>query len=156
MQHIDHLPSRHRYASRPSDSTLLWLGLGLGALAGAGAYAWYEQSRRNPVRRRPPDSAPGRTARQGRFGDFAVTGRTVTIGKPRHELYAFWRDFRNLPQFMENVRGVTVDGDLTRWTIGGPRGPRGHRRDPDRRRSARARRSPGARPRAPRSTPRAR
>ncbi len=122
MQHIDHLPSRHRDASRPSDNTLLWLGLGLGALAGAGAYAWYEQSRRNPVRRRPPDSAPGRTARQRRFGDFAVTGRTVTIGKPRHELYAFWRDFRNLPQFMENVRDVTVDGDLTRWTIRAPAG----------------------------------
>jgi uncharacterized membrane protein len=51
-----------------------------------------------------------------------VTGRTVTINRPRSELYAFWRDFSNLPDFMTNVKSVEVDGDLTRWTIAGPMG----------------------------------
>jgi uncharacterized membrane protein len=95
---------------------------GLGALAGAAAFVWYEQSTRNPRPRRRPDSAPGRTARQARFGRYAVTGRTVTINKPRAELYAFWRDFGNLPRFMEHVKAVETEGDITRWTIAGPLG----------------------------------
>ena len=71
-----------------------------------------------------PDSAPGRTAR-GRpwFGDYAVVGRTVTIGKPRAELYAFWRDFTNLPRFMENVDDVrSTTAGRTEWTIRAPGG----------------------------------
>ena len=62
-----------------------------------------------------------RTARNV-SGDHALTGRTVTINKPRRELYAFWRDFTNLASFMENVRAVTAQDDLTRWTIAGPAG----------------------------------
>ncbi|MEX2615498.1 MAG: SRPBCC family protein [Alphaproteobacteria bacterium] len=69
---------------------------------------------------RPPDSAPGRTARTDRFGGFAVVGRTVTINRPRSELYRFWRDFNNLPDFMENVESVQIEGDLTVWTIAAP------------------------------------
>jgi uncharacterized membrane protein len=95
---------------------------GLGALAGAAAFVWYEQATRNPRPRRRPDSAPGRTARQARFGRYAVTGRTVTINKPKAELYAFWRDFANLPRFMTHVKAVETEGDLTRWTIAGPLG----------------------------------
>ena len=37
-----------------------------------------------------------------------LIGRTVTINRPRQELYAFWRDFRNLPLFMENIESVTI------------------------------------------------
>jgi uncharacterized membrane protein len=95
---------------------------GIGALAGAAAFVWYEQATRNPRPRRRPDSAPGRTARRARFGGYAVTGRTVTINKPRAELYAFWRDFANLPRFMTHVKAVETEGDLTRWTIAGPLG----------------------------------
>ena len=104
------------------DNSAMWLALGVGALAGAAGFAYYQQATRNKVGRRPPDSAPGRTARQRRFGRYAVTGRTVTIARPRTELYAFWRDFRNLARFMENVREVTVDGELTRWSVRGPFG----------------------------------
>jgi uncharacterized membrane protein len=43
---------------------------------------------------------------------------TVTIARPRSALYAFWRDFNNLPKFMENVQGVTeVDSISSLWTI---------------------------------------
>lgn len=70
------------------------------------------------------DDAPGRTARKGRFGDYAVAGKTVTISKPsRQELFAFWRDFTNLPRFMENLDAVEMlGGDRSRWTIRAPGG----------------------------------
>ena len=53
----------------------------------------------------------------------ALVGRTVTIGRPRAELYAFWRDFRNLAHFMENIEAVTVAEDgRSHWTIKAPAG----------------------------------
>jgi len=50
-------------------------------------------------------------------------GRTVTINRPRQELYEFWRDLRNLPSFMENVRSVTVsDNKRSHWVVEAPAG----------------------------------
>jgi len=47
--------------------------------------------------------------------------RTVTINRPRHELYAFWRDFRNLPLFMENIESVVeIDGSRSHWRVKAP------------------------------------
>jgi uncharacterized membrane protein len=70
-----------------------------------------------------PDDAPGRSARRGRFGDYAVTGTTVTITKPsRAELFAFWRDFTNLPAFMDNLAKIEKRGKGWRWTIRAPAG----------------------------------
>jgi uncharacterized membrane protein len=49
---------------------------------------------------------------------------TVRVARPKHELYAFWRDFSNLPQFMEKVRKVTeVDSLSSIWTITDGDGP---------------------------------
>ena len=107
---------------RSGDAGNVWMALGLGALAGAAGLVYYQQATRNKVGYRPPDAAPPRTARTRRVGRYAVAGRTVTIAKPRDELYAFWRDFQNLPRFMENVRGVELSGDVTWWTIAGPLG----------------------------------
>jgi uncharacterized membrane protein len=51
----------------------------------------------------------------------ALIGRTVTIDRPRQELYAFWRDFRNLPLFMENIASVTVlDDRRSHWVVRAP------------------------------------
>ena len=72
---------------------------------------------------RPSDSAPGRTARRKTFGDYAVVGRTVTINRPRSELFAFWRDFPNLATFMENVEDIQPRGkDRFEWVIAAPAG----------------------------------
>ncbi|MBM9593612.1 SRPBCC family protein [Roseitranquillus sediminis] len=120
MDHLEDL--RHSPYGRGDDNANVWLALGVGALLGAAGLAWYTQQSRRERARRPGDSAPGRTARQSRFGRYAVTGRTVTIAKPKDELYAFWRDFSNLPKFMENVLSVTTAGDVTRWEIAGPAG----------------------------------
>ncbi|HWW27282.1 MAG TPA: SRPBCC family protein [Caulobacter sp.] len=53
----------------------------------------------------------------------ALVGRTVTINRPRAEVYAFWRDFRNLALFMENVERVTISDDRrSHWVVKAPAG----------------------------------
>ena len=53
--------------------------------------------------------------------DDTLVARTVTINRPRQELYAFWRDFRNLPLFMENIQSVTVVDDArSHWVVRAP------------------------------------
>lgn len=57
------------------------------------------------------------------WSDAAVVGRTVTINRPRSEVYAFWRDFRNLAKFMENVERVDVGDDRrSHWVVKAPAG----------------------------------
>ena len=49
----------------------------------------------------------------------------ITIGKPPEELYRFWRDFQNLPRFMEHLESVRVlDDRRSRWTARAPAGKR--------------------------------
>ena len=56
-----------------------------------------------------------RPADDGRADEFVDS---VIIARPRHELFAFWRDFGNLPKFMEKVRKVTVVDSLSSiWTV---------------------------------------
>lgn len=51
----------------------------------------------------------------------ALVGRTVTINRSREELYAYWRDFRNLAMFMENIESVTVSDDRrSHWVVKAP------------------------------------
>ena len=53
--------------------------------------------------------------------DDELLGRTVSINRPRQELYAFWRDFTNLPLFMENIEAVEIrDERRAHWTVRGP------------------------------------
>jgi uncharacterized membrane protein len=94
---------------------------GVGLALGAAAFGAYVQTRK--AKDRAPDDAPGFTARRG-FGKYEVVGRTVTIRRPRAELYAFWRDFQNLAQFMENLEQVQPTGADGRavWTIKAPAG----------------------------------
>ncbi|MBB4659605.1 SRPBCC family protein [Parvularcula dongshanensis] len=97
-----------------------------GALAATAIGVATARARQHDRDRRPPDDAPARTAVRNRMGDYALVGKTVTINKPKAELYAFFRDFQNLPKFMENVRAITprAEGDATRhdWQIRAPGG----------------------------------
>ncbi|MDP3495336.1 MAG: SRPBCC family protein [Hyphomonadaceae bacterium] len=53
----------------------------------------------------------------------SLVGRTVTINRPRAELYAFWRDFRNLARIMETVERVDVTDDRrSHWVVSAPGG----------------------------------
>jgi uncharacterized membrane protein len=52
---------------------------------------------------------------------------TVTIRRPVEDVFAFYRDFRNLPQFLGDVVAVEpIDPTRSRWTIVGPLGIRAH------------------------------
>ena len=43
------------------------------------------------------------------------------VNRSPEELYQFWRNFENLPQFMQHLRSVTVlDGKRSRWVAKGP------------------------------------
>lgn len=57
-------------------------------------------------------------------GEYSASSvRAAMINRPRQELYAYWRDFRNLPTVMENVKAVDVLSDTrSQWTIDGPAG----------------------------------
>jgi uncharacterized membrane protein len=52
-----------------------------------------------------------------------LIGRTVTINQPRQQLYDFWRDFRNLPLFMDNIESVQIlDSARSHWKVKAPAG----------------------------------
>jgi uncharacterized membrane protein len=49
--------------------------------------------------------------------------RAVTIQADRGELYAFWRDFENLPRFMEHLVSVRAESpERSHWVAKGPAG----------------------------------
>lgn len=105
--------------SRNADSGPNWAALLVGgALAAAGAYIVYEAVK---------------VAREGKLAALPVSGsrdgggirvmESVIIDKPKEELYAFWRDFENLPQVMSHLENVTVTGDVhSRWVAKAPLG----------------------------------
>ncbi len=70
-----------------------------------------------------PTDAPAKTLRSNDRGGSRLVGRTVTIARPRDEVYRRWRDASRFPEFMENVSAVEPLGDGTfRWTVKGPAG----------------------------------
>ncbi len=80
------------------------------------------------------DDAPASTSKRGDAVDeasqtmvedkgCALTGRTVTINRPRAELFAYWRDFANLASFMDNVVRIDViDQRRSHWVVKAPAG----------------------------------
>jgi uncharacterized membrane protein len=51
----------------------------------------------------------------------SLVGKTVTINRPRQELYAFWRDFSNLPGFMDNIISIAnLDERRSHWVVRAP------------------------------------
>lgn len=55
--------------------------------------------------------------------DKAVATRAVTIARPREEVYAFFRDFKNLSGVMENIERIDdLGGGRSRWVVKAPAG----------------------------------
>lgn len=81
-----------------------------------------------------PDDAPTTTSKDDQVRrDFAdrlmglegadLIGRTVTINRPRSELYAYWRDFAQLPTFMDNVERIDLLSETrSHWVVKAPAG----------------------------------
>ena len=80
------------------------------------------------------DDAPAATSKRSEIVDGAaealveakgssLSGRTVTINRPRSELFAYWRDFGNLASFMDNVVSVDAsDPQRSHWVVKAPGG----------------------------------
>lgn len=113
----------HRRHVRRSNGRALAAGV-LGAVAGAAVLFAARNMMRNGGHIIEPGDAPQRAwRRRGRWREGAVVGRTVTVNRPREEVYARWRDFASFPDFMENVRSVTpLDQTRSRWVVEGPGG----------------------------------
>jgi len=72
---------------------------------------------------RRPAKAAARTSGEEALEKFELIGRTVTIAKPRAELFRFWRDLSNLATFMENIESVRVlDATRSHWVVKAPAG----------------------------------
>lgn len=55
------------------------------------------------------------------YGEGTRVERSVTILKPLGELYAFWRDFSNLPRFMDHLHEVRIiDAKRSHWVAAAP------------------------------------
>ena len=65
---------------------------------------------------------------QRQQGDVALEGievhQAVTIARPAHEVYAFFRDFQNLPRVMQHLESVRVANGHSHWCAIGPLGSR--------------------------------
>ena len=108
----------------PSSQQRIWIGAGIAAAAAGAAFVWGRRMSGNVegelISDAPPHVLRGR-AKDDVQGDGTLVGRTVTIGKPRQEIYDRWRDFTRFPDFMENVRSVeNLGGGRSRWVIKGP------------------------------------
>ena len=100
------------------------IGAGLAAAAGTAAFLLKRRTGSSGAPVEEISDAPDHVWRRGTSHyDPDLVGKTVTIGKPREELYEVWRDFTRFPSFMENVERVEkLDGKRSRWTIKAPAG----------------------------------
>src|SRR5689334_11338165 len=93
--------------------------IGAGVVAAVGA-AGFLLARRSADMRDDGENvsdAPDHTWRRktGRYEE-GLVGRTVSINRPRQEIYERWRDFTRFPDFMENVVSVEdLGGGRSKW-----------------------------------------
>jgi uncharacterized membrane protein len=68
--------------------------------------------------------ARGGSPRERRRGSSGIeVTQAITTNRPRHEVYGFWRNFENLPRFMEHLESVRVlDERRSRWKAKAPVG----------------------------------
>ena len=103
-----------------------WIGAGLAAATIGAAFVWGRKMQSEDdsevISDAPPHVLRGDVAKEEQ-SDQTFVGKTVTIGKPRQEIYDIWKDFTRFPSFMENVRRVKrLDDRRSEWLIKGPAG----------------------------------
>jgi uncharacterized membrane protein len=58
-------------------------------------------------------------------GEGIKVEKSVVVSRPPQELYRFWRNFENLPRFMDHLASVTVlDENRSHWVAKAPAGTR--------------------------------
>jgi uncharacterized membrane protein len=56
-------------------------------------------------------------------GEGVKVEKSVVVNRPVQEVYQFWRNFENLPRFMDHLESVTViDETRSHWVAKGPAG----------------------------------
>ena len=118
------MPDNSDRDSRTSQRAMLGAGLAVAAAGAAFILGRKFQSNDDDelVSDAPPHVLRGK-ARDEVEDDQELVGRTVTIGRPRQEIYEAWRDFTKFPTFMDNVEEVQeLGGGRSRWLIKGPAG----------------------------------
>jgi len=48
--------------------------------------------------------------------------KSMVVNRPASELYHYWRNLRNIPNFMRHIRSITVEGNRSHWVAGCPVG----------------------------------
>jgi uncharacterized membrane protein len=57
------------------------------------------------------------------LGENAIRVRkAINIDAPIDEVYQFWRNFENFKLFMDHVKDVSTEGDISTWKVAGPAG----------------------------------
>lgn len=113
---------------QPEPDTPEWtpakVALGAGAVVAAAGAAFLLTRKSNGGRNAYISDAPPWTHKDrpaGKHGE--LIGRSLTVNRPRQEIYERWRDFARFPDFMDNVRSVEMLGEKkSRWTIEAPAG----------------------------------
>lgn len=100
---------------------LLPMGTHLLARAVTGRCALNRALGRNTARSRDTVSPVASVNR----GEGIKVEESIVIDRTPDELYAYWRNFENLPRFMDHLESVTVlDADRSHWVAKGPAGTR--------------------------------
>lgn len=112
--------------SESSSQQRVWIGAGIAAAAAGAAFLWGRRMKSDSdyevMSDAPPHVLRG-AAKASLDRDETLVGRTVTIGRPRQEIYEAWRNFTRFPEFMENVTRVEdLGGNRSRWLIKAPAG----------------------------------
>ncbi|HVF82982.1 MAG TPA: SRPBCC family protein [Sphingomicrobium sp.] len=120
-----------KQASNGNGANRALLGLGLAAATAGAAAFFFTRSREDEIGSGPllsdaPDHVlRGKALQRARNTEDgrALVGRTVTVNRPKQELYERWRDFTRFPEFMDNVREIVrLDDRRSKWTIEAPMG----------------------------------
>jgi uncharacterized membrane protein len=96
-----------RWLTIAGGTALVWKGLkrrsllGLGLAAGGGYLAYRGLTGHNPVREALEKVAPD---------EWVSFQTSVTVNRPAHEVYSFWRQFENLPRFIDHLESVEITG----------------------------------------------
>jgi uncharacterized membrane protein len=57
------------------------------------------------------------------MGENAIrVNKAINIFAPIDEVYRFWRNFENFPLFMNHVKEILVENDISTWKVAGPAG----------------------------------
>ncbi len=106
-----------RWASLIGGGAMVLLGLRQGSLRGAltavaGGTLAYQATK-----------SPGGIPEALGLNQAIKVEKTVTINKPKEELYRFWRKFEKLPHFMKHLKSVTTISDKrSHWVANAPMG----------------------------------